>query len=91
VGDGTPAGVGARPGGAGGANNSTADRSLDATCPDGKRLIGGGARKLQGGGDLALDESYPAGTKWHAATYDVNPTAVNWHLEAFAICATVAA
>ena len=53
--------------------------------------IGGGARSFNAGGDLALDESYPAGTKWHAATYDVNPTAVNWHLEAFAICATVAA
>ena len=43
------------------------------------------------GGDVALDESYPAGIKWRATAYEITPTAVNWHLEVYAICATVAA
>jgi hypothetical protein len=74
-----------------GVNNSTSEKQLDATCPDGKRLIGGGARNFNAGGDVALDESYPAGTKWHATAYEITPTAVNWHLEVYAICATVTA
>jgi hypothetical protein len=72
------------------ADNSLGTKSLDVSCPGGKKLIGGGARIFGAGGDVALDESYPKdATHWSATAYEVNATLVNWHLIGFAICANV--
>ena len=68
--------------------DSDGNKSVNVTCPAGKHLIGGGAHIYDAAGDAALDESYPVdSTKWHARAYEVNATALNWHLEGFAICA----
>ena len=75
-----------------GVNDSSSMKTTDVTCPAGKQVIGGGARNFNAGGDVALDESYPtSATKWQAVAYEVTPTGVNWHLQVYAICATVAA
>jgi hypothetical protein len=61
------------------------------SCPAGKKLVGGGALGLNAGGSLALDESWPVNsTQWRARAYEVNATASNWSLRAYAICAVVA-
>ena len=74
-----------------GVNDSAGSKQTEATCPAGKQLIGGGAHTVNAGSDVALDESYPASTtKWRATAYEIIATAVNWHLQAYAICATVA-
>jgi hypothetical protein len=75
-----------------GPNDSSVSKQTEASCPAGKQLIGGGAHIFNAATDVALDESYPASdTKWRATAYEINATAVNWHLQAYAICATVAA
>jgi hypothetical protein len=74
------------------ANSSTGVKQADATCPAGKKVIGGGAHLYGAGGDIALDESYPSSVStWRATAWEVNATALSWHVSAFAICATVAA
>ena len=61
---------------------------LDVSCPAGKRLVGGGGQVYGGTNDVALDESFPMDdTKWRVTAYEINATASNWHLVAFAICA----
>ena len=69
-------------------SSSDASRQVEATCPAGKVVVGGGAHIWNAPGDVALDESYPAGTsKWRATAWEVNATGANWHLMAYAICA----
>lgn len=73
-------------------NNSDSVRQTEVSCPAGKQVVGGGAHIVNAATDVALDESYPASsTKWRATAYEIVATGANWHLEAFAICATVAA
>jgi len=64
-----------------------------ATCPAGKRLLGGGVR-MSGAGKFdgaALQSSYPeSDTTWRAEAYENDATGESWGIEAFAICATVA-
>ena len=73
-------------------SSSDQNRQVEATCPAGKQVVGGGAHLWNAASDVALDESYPASaTKWRATAWEVNATAANWHLVAYAICATVAA
>ena len=70
------------------ASSSNSPQQVDVTCPAGKRLVGGGAHVYGANAEAALDESFPAdATKWRATAYEVNATAVNWHLVGFAICA----
>jgi hypothetical protein len=72
-------------------SNSAVNRQTNVSCPAGKQVVGGGAHVWNAGGDVALDESYPASaTAWRATAYEVNATAANWHLVAYAICATAA-
>ena len=71
--------------------SSSSSRQVDVTCPAGKTVVGGGAQIYSASGKAALDESYPSnGTTWRATAYEVVSTTSNWHLSAFAICATVA-
>ena len=73
-------------------SNSDTNRQVEASCPAGKQVVGGGAHVWNAASDVALDESYPASAaKWRATAYEVNATAANWHLVAYAICAVVAA
>jgi hypothetical protein len=74
------------------ASDSTGSKIAEATCPGGKVLVGGGARIVGAAGNTALDESYPLSqVKWRATATEVNVTGVNWRVDAFAICAAVAA
>jgi hypothetical protein len=74
------------------ASDSSGSKFVEASCPGGKQLVGGGARIVGAGGSVALDESYPlTSTKWRAYAYEVNATAVSWRVDTFAICAAVAA
>lgn len=73
------------------ASNSDPNRQVEALCPAGKVVVGGGAHIWNAATDVALDESYPSGAaKWRATAYEVNATGANWHLVAYAICAAVA-
>ena len=57
-----------------------------ARCPQGKRLIGGGARVVAGlPVPVALSANGPDGTAWMAAAYATAPTG-NWQLVNVAIC-----
>jgi hypothetical protein len=73
------------------ATDSSATKTATATCPTGKRVIGGGARALMpAGADVALSESYPPTTSaWAAVAREVNAFAGNWTLHVQAICASV--
>ena len=73
------------------ANDSTGAKVLSANCPAGKRLLGGGARIVGAAGLVAVDESYPlTATQWRATATEIVATGVNWYVNAYAICATVA-
>lgn len=71
----------------------------NADCPEGKRVIGGGAELLGGGSslppqDVTLLSSDPvAGSGaipgWHAAAGEEDPTAGSWQIRVRAICARV--
>lgn len=57
-----------------------------ASCPKGKRLIGGGARVVAAApAPVALSANGPDGTSWIAAAYATAPTG-NWQLVNVAIC-----
>ena len=73
------------------ATDSVGVKIVTVNCPIGKKLLGGGARLVNEGGKLALDESYPVtATQYRATGYELTPTAGNWRLDVFAICATTA-
>jgi hypothetical protein len=57
-----------------------------ARCPNGKRLIGGGAQVVPAGNvPVALAANGPAGKAWTAVAYATAPTG-NWQLVNVAIC-----
>lgn len=73
------------------AGNSAFAKVIEAECPAGKRVLGGGAQLTGGALFVALDESYPSTTsRWRATAYELNPFVGNWSISAYAICATVA-
>jgi len=74
-------------------NDSTNWKSINATCPAGKKVIGGGASLLGQHLQLvALAFSSPFSDLggWSAAANEMNPTENNWQVVAKAICANVA-
>jgi hypothetical protein len=64
-----------------------------ATCPAGKKVIGGGARVVGGGVDenrINTVRSSPSGdNQWSVRALELNSTGQNWGVEATAICATI--
>ena len=63
------------------ASNSETVRQINASCPAGKKVVGGGGHVWGAGGDIALDESYPmSATTWRATAYEVNAPAADWRL-----------
>ena len=68
--------------------------SAIAQCPQGKKVIGGGAKAI---GDLIVFQiglrnsaPTPDGTGWFAQGAEFEPTNDDWFIEAYAICANVA-
>lgn len=75
-------------------NTSDATKTTTATCPAGKQVVGGGAKAIGGDTVIAVTESAPTSpnseskrTGWTATASQVALTAVNWSVEATAICA----
>jgi hypothetical protein len=80
-------------GGAASAGNSTGPKSAVATCPPGKRLLGGGGHVSadDANAPVALRESRPdsALNTWTATAVEGSAYGGNWAVTAYAICATV--
>jgi hypothetical protein len=74
-------------------NNSTALKIVSASCPAGKRVVGGGAYVNDPGwpNDIGIVGSYPNVTTYTAVATEQGVFLGNWRLAAKAICATVAA
>ncbi|HEU5156635.1 MAG TPA: hypothetical protein VFU43_06525 [Streptosporangiaceae bacterium] len=68
-------------------SNSNA-KSITATCPAGKAVVGAGALLNGGLGDVVIDEIVPSGTTVTATGFENGAVARNWNVRAFAICAT---
>jgi len=75
------------------ASNSI-DKEITATCPAGKKVIGGGGAIVDvGSGGVALERSLTedgVGAAWTARGHEHDATAANWRVLAQAICANVA-
>ena len=69
-------------------------KSVVVTCPAGKRVVGGGARVIGSGAPVvSITENFPDsdGVHWNAKANEVVATNQSWQLQAYALCATVAA
>ena len=76
------------------ASSNANSKSVIVTCPTGKRLVGGGARVIgNGAAVVSITENFPDsdGVHWNAKANEVVATALTWQLQAYALCATVAA
>jgi hypothetical protein len=75
------------------ASNSTDFRSITATCPVGKVLVGTGYEITGGTGEVVVDDFTPNGGAGTAPTsvisgaYEEDAFAGNWDLRSYAICA----
>lgn len=77
--------------------DSSSPKTSTATCPSGKRVLGGGATIVGGGpGGPAITQSQPVGgdaasaNAWTATAYEVGSYTPSWRLIAYALCASVA-
>ena len=73
--------------------DSTSPKGASAVCPEGKRVIGGGAFVNAFGGPVALRTSVPqsgSGISWIVEAYEPVDHAGNWNVNARALCANVA-
>lgn len=73
------------------AQNSASPKTVTATCPAGKKVLGGG---IEVGGPgrnrVTATESQPVGESgWEAEAFEAVATGATWKLEAHAICANV--
>lgn len=68
--------------------NESDTKEVEAECPSGKRVLGGGAMVDGPGFDkVAIDWNAPEGSDaWRAAAHE-HDAAANWFLTAYAICA----
>jgi hypothetical protein len=74
--------------------SSANSKTVVVTCPTGKRVVGGGARVIgNGAGVVSIIENFPDsdGNKWNGKANEVVATGQTWQLQAYALCATVAA
>ena len=76
--------------------DSSSPKTSTATCPLGKRVLGGGATIVGGGlGGPAVTQSQPVGggattvNAWIATAEELGTYAASWRLIAYAVCATV--
>jgi hypothetical protein len=70
---------------------TSVDKDFSLQCPEGKQVIGGGARLSTQDDNIAIQSSNPSlnGLTWHVSAVEVNDTDVEWALAAYAICANV--
>ncbi len=69
---------------------SSADKSVTAVCPAGKRLLGTGADRTGGAGQVTLTSMTPNAALTSvtaSAAEDLDGTLADWSLNAYAICA----
>lgn len=73
-----------------GGASSTSPRMASASCPTGKKLLGGGAfvNVVDQAAPIALRRSNPVGESWVAHAYETSATSVSWSLSVALICAT---
>lgn len=74
--------------------DSSSQKIVTATCPAGKRAIGGGgfAYNLGFPSEVALVASFPFNASgWRVAAQEINAYAPNWYARAYVICADVPA
>jgi hypothetical protein len=71
------------------ANDPNSPKTATATCPDGKRVTGGGYALVPNDPGIILTASAPVGvTGWSATATELSlPAATNWQLLVFAVCA----
>jgi hypothetical protein len=71
------------------ATDSSTPKSVTATCPGAKRVVGGGARATgTGATEVAVSEAYPASAnQWTALAREINAVGSSWLLTAYALCA----
>ena len=72
--------------------DSTSPKTAIASCPSGKRPVGGGARVTgNGAGVVSIIENFPDSdaVHWNAKASEVVATAQTWQLQAYALCAVV--
>ena len=68
-------------------------QNVTATCPSGKKAIGGGGEILGAGkAGVAFNDIHPhnEGAGWYVEAAEVTPILLGWEVRAYAICATVA-
>lgn len=70
------------------AENGNPVKGVEATCPSGKRVLGGGANvEGEDFASVAIDWNAPEGSNaWFAAAHE-HDAAANWALAVYAICA----
>ena len=73
------------------ASNSNAEKNVTAPCPEGKTIVGGGARVLGSVFGVVLVNSHPFGDEqWQVRMVEREVNAGDWRAIAYAICANVA-
>jgi hypothetical protein len=72
------------------ASNSTNSKSATVSCPAGMVVTGTGAETLSSGGQAGVEAIEPNAfiNRVTARATEIDPTALNWTVTAFAICAT---
>ena len=73
-------------------SSSANSKSVVATCPSGKRVIGGGAQATGSGANkVSINQNFPdsSGNKWNAQAVEVVSTGQSWQLQSYALCANV--
>ena len=71
-------------------SSSANSKSVVATCPSGKRVIGGGAQATGNGANkVSINQNFPdsSGNKWNAQAVEVVSTGQPWQLQSYALCA----
>jgi hypothetical protein len=72
-------------------NDSNVSKTVIATCPAGKKILGGGALILSAlvAGPALVRDAPDSDTSWLAQGREINATGSNWKVVVQAICATV--
>ena len=72
--------------------SSANSKAVVATCPSGKRVVGGGAQVTGSGSNkVSITQSFPDsnGDRWNGNAVEVVATGASWQLQAYALCAVV--
>jgi len=72
-------------------SSSSNSKAVVATCPSGKRVVGGGAQVTGSGANkVSINQSFPdsTGDRWNGNAVEVVATGASWQLQAYALCAT---